>query len=150
MLFLQEKGLICLRPLPSITAASLGEKGGKRQTLAFCLKRNQWNKLILRRLQWHCNPSFRGRFYTLNKGAKAGRRRDWRMGGWVHASWGRGGRVGEQTGHNPLGIGEDIHDSVTVGQQWVVAANWMLRSPFFWHSWAACVHTEQEEEEKVV
>lgn len=33
--------LICLRPLPSITAASLGEKGGKRQTLAFCLKRNQ-------------------------------------------------------------------------------------------------------------
>lgn len=55
-------GLICLRPLPSITAGSLREGGGKRQTLAFCLKRNQWNKLILRRLRWHCNPSFRGAF----------------------------------------------------------------------------------------
>lgn len=55
-------GLICLRPLPSITTGSLWEGGGKRQTLAFCLKRNQWNKLILRRLRWHCNPSFRGAF----------------------------------------------------------------------------------------
>lgn len=55
-------GLICLRPLPSIMAGSLREGGGKQQTLAFCLKRNQWNKLILRRPHWHSNPSFRGAF----------------------------------------------------------------------------------------
>lgn len=37
-------------------------KGGKQRILAFCLKRNQWNKLILRRLQWHSDPSFRAAF----------------------------------------------------------------------------------------
>ncbi len=58
----KRNGLICLRPLPSIMAGSLREGGGKQQTLAFCLKRNQWNKLILRRPHWHSNPSFRGAF----------------------------------------------------------------------------------------
>lgn len=38
------------------------EKGGKQRILSICLKRNQWNKLILRRLQWHSNPSLRGAF----------------------------------------------------------------------------------------